>query len=137
MRLRDKLVTLALCSLLLGLLTTLLSHVIHERIYSPAVAGVITGLALSLLVVKYQGGFAELASLAVVTSVIGILFSTLLFFALVGLQWQAIGKWTLIDYLVMMVRSGVLLVRFLTDFVVGLAALLTTAGLMAVLIIGE
>lgn len=137
MRLRDKLVTLASCSLLLGLLTTLLSHVIHERIYSPAVAGVITGLALSLLVVKYQGGFAELASLAVVTSVIGILFSTLLFFALVGLQWQAIGKWTLIDYLVMMVRSGVLLVRFLTDFVVGLAALLTTAGLMAVLIIGE
>lgn len=137
MRLREKLLVLALCSLLLGLLTTLISHVIQERIYSPAVAGAITGLVLSFLVVKYRGGFTELAYLAASTAVLGILFSTLLLFTIVGLQWQAVSGRSVIEYIAMMVRSGVLLVRFLTDFVMGLAALLVAAGLVAIFVVGE
>jgi len=137
MRPRDKLVVLSLCSLLLAVLTILLSHVVPDRTYSPAIAGVITGLLLSALVIRYRGGFVELAALGTATSVLGILLSTLLYYIIVGMQLQAITGVNILEYIIMMVRSGVLLVRFLTDFVMGLAFLLTTAGIIAIVVIGE
>jgi hypothetical protein len=137
MRPRDKLVVLSLCSLLLAVLTILLSHVVPDRTYSPAIAGVITGLLLSALVIRYRGGFVELAALGTATSVLGILLSTLLYYIIVGMQLQAITGVNILEYITMMVRSGVLLVRFLTDFVMGLAFLLTTAGIIAIVVIGE
>jgi|GEM_PF-1270606 hypothetical protein len=137
MRSRDKLVVLSLCSLLLAVLTILLSHVVPDRTYSPAIAGVITGLLLSALVIRYRGGFVELAALGTATSVLGILLSTLLYYIILGMQLQAITGVNILEYIIMMVRSGVLLVRFLTDFVMGLAFLLTTAGIIAIVVIGE
>jgi hypothetical protein len=137
MRPRDKLVVLSLCSLLLAVLTILLSHVVPDRTYSPAIAGVVTGLLLSALVIRYRGGFVELAALGTATSVLGILLSTLLYYIIVGMQLQAITGVNILEYIIMMVRSGVLLVRFLTDFVMGLAFLLTTAGIIAIVVIGE
>jgi|YelNatPaOPRAMG01_1025707.scaffolds.fasta_scaffold14127_6 hypothetical protein len=137
MRPRDKLVVLSLCSLLLAVLTILLSHVVPDRTYSPAIAGVITGLLLSALVIRYRGGFVELAALGTATSVLGILLSTLLYYIILGMQLQAITGVNILEYITMMVRSGVLLVRFLTDFVMGLAFLLTTAGIIAIVVIGE
>lgn len=137
MRLRDSLLIVLLCSVLLGLLTTLFSHIIPERIYAPAVAGVVVGFLLTPLVVRYGGGIVDVATVGVVVSLVGILISTLIYYVIVGLQWQAMSYWTVFDYLVMMIRSGVFIVRFLTDFVIGSAALLSAAGLVAVLVVGE
>lgn len=65
------------------------------------------------------------------------MIATLVYYVVIGLQWQAMSYWTVFDYLVMMIRSGVFIVRFLTDFIIGSAALLSAAGLVAVLVIGE
>ncbi|MEM1623189.1 MAG: hypothetical protein QW543_03520 [Sulfolobales archaeon] len=137
MKPRDSLLIMLACSVLLGLLTTFFSHVIPERVYAPAVAGVIVGFLLTLLVVKYGGGIVDVAVIGAVVSLIGVLMATLVYYVVLGFQWQAIGQWTVIDYLVMMIRSGVFIVRFLTDFVIGSAALLSAAGLVAVLVVGE
>ncbi len=137
MQLKDKLVTLTLCTLLLSILTVLLSHVVPERTYSPAIAGVVSGLLLSMLVIKYRGGFADLAILGTETSALGIFLSTLIYYIVIGIQLQTVASISILEYIVMVVRSGVFLVRFLTDFVMGLAFLLTTAGIIAIIVIGE
>lgn len=137
MKPRDSLFIMLTCSVLLGLLTTLFSHVIPERIYAPAVAGVIVGFLLTPLVVKYGGGIVDVAVIGAIVSLIGVLIATLVYYVVLGLQWQAISQWTVIDYLIMMIRSGVFIVRFLTDFIIGSAALLSAAGLVAVLVVGE
>lgn len=90
-----------------------------------------------MLVIRYGGGFAELVILGTGTSALGILFSTLVYYIVIGIQLRSISNISILEYVIMMVRSGVLLVRFLTDFVMGLAFLLTTAGVIAVLVIGE
>jgi len=111
--------------------------VIPERIYAPAVAGVIVGFLLTPLVVKYGGGIVDVAVIGAIASLIGVLLATLVYYVVLGFQWQAISQWTVIDYLIMMIRSGVFIVRFLTDFIIGSAALLSAAGLVAVLVVGE
>ncbi len=133
----DKLRVAALCSVVLGLLTILFGHAIPEKVYAPAAAGVVAGLFLTPLVIKYGGSFSDIAVIGVVAALIGALTSTLTYFVIVGLQWQAMGYWTVIEYLTMMLKSGLFIVRLVTDFVMGLATLLTSAGLVAVLVIGE
>lgn len=137
MRLRDSLLVILLCSVLLAVLTTLASHAIPERIYAPALAGAFVGFLLTFLIIRYGGGFVDMALIGLVVSLLGILLSTLVYYVVIGLQLQATSQWNVLDYITMMVRSGVFIVRFLTDFVIGSAALLTTAGLVAVLVIGE
>ncbi|MEM2208069.1 MAG: hypothetical protein QXG17_05195 [Sulfolobales archaeon] len=137
MKLRDSTLIVLSCSALLGLLTTLFSHVIPERIYAPAVAGVVVGFLLTPLIVKYGGGIVDVAITGAIVSLIGVLIATLVYYVVLGLQWQAISRWTVIDYLIMMIKSGVFIVRFLTDFIIGSAALLSAAGLLAILVVGE
>ncbi|MCX8185234.1 MAG: hypothetical protein RMI56_01495 [Sulfolobales archaeon] len=137
MKLRDSVATTLICTALLGLTATLLSHVISERIFAPAVAGVIAGLTLTYLVIRLGGGFTDIAVIGALASLAGTLLSTLIYFLIVGLQWQAMSYWTALEYLTMMIRSGVFIVRFLTDFIIGSAALLSSAGLVAVIVVGE
>lgn len=137
MRARDSLLLVLFCSALLGLLTTLFGHTIPERIYAPAVAGLVVGFLLTPLVVRFGGGIVDVATVGAIVSLVGTLLSTLIYYVIIGLQWQAISRWTAFDYLIMMIRSGVFIVRFLTDFIIGSAALLSAAGLVAVLIVGE
>ncbi len=137
MRLGDKLKTTLLCSAVLGVLTLLLSHAIPEPVYAPAIAGVVAGLLLTLLVLRYAGGFSDIAVIGIIAALVGITISTLTYYTIIGLHLQAASHRTVLEYLVMMLRSGVLIVRFITDFVMGLATLLTSAGLVAVLVVGE
>ncbi|MCS7099585.1 MAG: hypothetical protein RMH84_03815 [Sulfolobales archaeon] len=137
MKLRDSALATLICAALLGFSTMLFSHVIPERIYAPAVAGLLVGFTLTFLVIRFGGGFADIAVIGAVASLLGTLLSTLIYFVVVGLQWQAMGYWSALEYLVMMIRSGVFVVRFLTDFIIGSAALLSSAGLVAVVVVGE
>lgn len=137
MRLRDSLLVILLCSVLLAILTTLASHVIPERIYAPALAGALVGFLLTFFIIRYGGGFVDLALIGAAVSLLGILLSTLAYYVVIGLQLQAASQWNILDYIVMMLKSGVFIVRFLTDFVIGSAALLTSAGLVAILVVGE
>ena len=139
MRLGGSALAIALCSLLLALLMLLLGHVFagEERMWAPAAAGAIVGPVLTLLVVRYGGGFTELAVGGTLVSALGTLISTIVYYVLIGLQWQAMGYYTVLEYLVMMIRSGVFIVGFIRDFVMGLAALLTVAGALAILVVGE
>lgn len=137
MRLRSSALIIATCSLLLALLIILLGHVIPERIHSVVASGVVVAPILVFLVVRYSGGFAELVIAGTLVAAIGTLISLAAYYVAIGLQLQALGYWSVLDYLVMMIRSGVFIMRYLTDFLMGLAALLTTAGILAMLVVGE
>lgn len=137
MRLRDRAVVLATCSTVLALATILISHVIEERVYAPAYAGALTGLLLTYMVVKLGGGFVDLATLGSLASVVGSAAYTTVYYLAVGLQWETLGHYTAVEYLTMMVRSGVFLITFITSLVMSIAALLTVSALLAALFIGE
>lgn len=126
-----------LCSVLLALLCLIFGHVIPERVYAPAIAGVVVGFLLTPLVVRYGGGITDVAVVGATVSLLGTLIATLTGHVIIGLQGQLMSYWTVFDYLIMMLKSGVFVIRFLTDFVMSSAALLSAAGLVAVLVIGE
>jgi len=136
-RLRDRAAVLATCSAVLATATLLISHVVEDRVYAPAYAGALTGLLLTYMVVRLGGGFVELATLGSLTSVLGSAVYTTTYYLAVGLQWEALGHYTALEYLVMMVRSGVFLFTFITSLVMSIAALLTVSALLAALFIGE
>lgn len=137
MRLRDRALVLAICSVALATATLLISHAIEERVYAPAYAGALTGILLTYTVVKLGGGFVELATLGSLVSVLGSALYTIVYYLAVGLQWEALGYYSALEYLAMMVRSGVFLFTFITSLVMSIAALLTVAALLAALFIGE
>lgn len=137
MRLRDRVAVLATCSVVLAAATLLISHAIEDRVYAPAYAGALTGLPLTYMVVRLGGGFVELATLGSLVSVLGSALYTTAYYLAIGFQWEALGYYTALEYLAMMVRSGVFLFTFVTSLVMSIASLLTVSALLAVLFIGE
>lgn len=137
MRLRDRVLVLVTCSVALAAATLLISHVIEDRVYAPAYAGALTGLLLTYMVVKLGGGFVELAALGSLVSVLGSALYTTSYYLVVGFQWEALGYYTALEYLIMMVRSGVFIFTFITSLIMSIAALLTVSALLAALFIGE
>jgi len=135
--LRDKLNIIVIPALILTVAILGFQQILNDNISGSVVAGLVVGPIALYLVNKSGGGLNEVALSGLLSSILGSFLSLLLYYIIIGLALERQGVLSVVNYLLIMFRSGVFIVIYVVNLLLVLTSMLATMTLLALLFVKD